>query len=97
MRHKVVMGIQVIPQADDPYAVIDEAIEEIGRSGLRHEVCPLETVVEGDLDELLEVAKRAHRACLAAGARSVITHLKLAERAGGADTSIDQIMDKYRP
>lgn len=91
------MGIQVIPQADDVYAVVDKAIEEIDRSGLRYEVCPLETVVEGDLDELLEVAKRAHRACLTAGARSVITHLKLAERGGSADVSIDQIMDKYRP
>ena len=95
MKHKVVMGIQVIPQADDFYGVVDRAIEEIDRSGLRYEVCPMETVVEGELEALLEVAKRAHRACLEAGARSVITHLKLAERSQNEDLSIDQIMEKY--
>ncbi|MHB0878868.1 MAG: thiamine-binding protein [Anaerolineae bacterium] len=97
MQRKVVMGIQVIPQAEDLYAVVDKAIEAIDRSGLRYEVCPMETVVEGSLDELLAVAKAAHRACLEAGASSVITHLKLAERGEGRDVSIDQIMTKYRP
>lgn len=97
MQHKMVMGIQVIPAAADMYAVVDRAIEAIAASGLRYEVCPLETVVEGDIDELLEVAKQAHRACLAAGASSVITHLKLAERGEQKDVGIDQIMVKYRP
>jgi uncharacterized protein YqgV (UPF0045/DUF77 family) len=95
VKHKVVMGIQVIPQADDFYAVVDRAIEAIASSGLRYEVCPMETVVEGDLEALLEVAKRAHRACLEAGARRVITHLQLAERGQDGDLSIDQIMEKY--
>ena len=96
MKHKLVMGIQVLPQAEDFYSVVDRAIEEIARSGLRYEVCPMETVVEGELDELLEVAKRAHQACLAAGARSVVTHIKLAERAGDKDITIGSIMEKYR-
>lgn len=96
MGHKMVMGIQVIPQAADMYTVIDRAIEAIAASGLRYEVCPMETVVEGELDELLDVAKKAHRAALAAGASSVITHVKLAERATGSDVEIDQIMARYR-
>lgn len=96
VKHKTVMGIQVIPQADDFYAVVNRAIEAIDRTGLRYEVCPMETVVEGELDELLAAAKAAHRACLEAGARSVITHLKLAERAGDEDIGIDEIM-RRRP
>ena len=64
------------------------------RRSLPYEVT-LETVVEGGL-ELLEVAKAAHRACLKAGARSVITHIKLAERAEGADLTSDDIMARYR-
>ncbi|MGQ9554003.1 MAG: thiamine-binding protein [Anaerolineae bacterium] len=96
MKHKLVMGIQVLPQAENFYAVVDRAIEEIARSGLRYEVCPMETVVEGELDELLEVAKRAHRACLEAGASRVITNIKLAERAGDQDITIGSIMEKYR-
>jgi len=93
---KMVMGIQVMPQAEATYDVVDRAIAAIAASGLPYEVTPLETVVEGGLDELLEVAKAAHRACLKAGARSVITHIKLAERAEGADLTSDDIMARYR-
>ena len=96
MAGRMVMGIQVIPQADDFYGVVDRAIEAIASTGLRYEVCPMETVVEGDLDALLSAARAAHRACLGAGARSVITHIKLAERAGEADVDISDIMRKYR-
>lgn len=93
---KMVMGIQVMPQAESIYDVVDRAIAAIAAGGLPYEVTPLETVVEGELDELLEVAKRAHRACLKAGARSVITHIKLAERAEGEDLTRDDIMVRYR-
>ncbi|MGI6209202.1 MAG: thiamine-binding protein [Anaerolineae bacterium] len=93
---KVVMGIQVIPQADNVYDVVDRAIDVIEASGLRYEVTPMETVVEGELDELLEVAKRAHRATLEAGARSVITHIKLAEQGQGRDVTVADIMARYR-
>ena len=96
MKHKLVMGIQVLPQAEDFYAVVDRAIEEIASSGLRYEVCPMETVVEGDIDELFEVAKRAHRACLEAGTGRVVTHIKLAERADDKDITIGSIMERYR-
>ncbi len=92
---KVVMGIQVMPQTDDIYAVVDRAIAAIQASGLPYEVTPMETVVEGELEQLLDVAAQAHRACLEAGARSVITHVKLAERAG-EDLTSDRIMAKYR-
>jgi len=93
---KMVMGIQVLPQAEDVYAVVDRAIEAIGASGLRYEVTPMETVVEGQLDELLEVAKKAHRACLEAGAGSVMTYIKLCERASDGEVTIDHIMARYR-
>ena len=93
---KMVMGIQVIPQTDAVYDVVDRAIAAIEASGLPYEVTPLETVVEGELDELLAVAKAAHRATLEAGARSVITHIKLAEHAGGEDVTRDGIMTRYR-
>jgi len=96
MKHKLIMGIQVIPHTDDFYATVDRAIAEIDKSGLRYEVCPMETVIEGEIDELMEVAKRAHRACLEAGAKSVITHIKLAEREAEQDITIDGVMGKYR-
>ena len=93
---KMMMAIQVVPHAEDVYGVVDKAIEAIAASGLRYEVTPMETVVEGELDELLEVARKAHRASLEAGASSVLTYIKLVERAGGGQVTIDRVMAKYR-
>jgi len=97
VKHKMVMGIQVVPQAENVYGVVDAAIDVIASSGLRYQVCPMETVVEADdIDALLDVAKKAHQACLMAGARSTITYIKLAEHGQEENVTIDQLMEKYR-
>ena len=89
------VGVQVLPLVDDVFPVVDKAIEAIQASGVKYEVGPLETVMEGDdLDELLEVAKSAHRACFKAGATRVVTIIKIAEALEG--TSIEQKVGKYR-
>lgn len=89
------VGVQVLPLVEDVYPVVDKAIEVIRASGLKYEVGPLETILEGyDLDRLLEVAKSAHRACFAAGAGKVVTIIKIAEALEG--TSIEGKVGKYR-
>ena len=94
-RKNVNLGIQVLPLVDDVYGVVDKAIEVIQRSGVRYEVGPLETVLEGDdLDELVEVAKAAHRACFEAGAGKVVTIIKIADACAGA--SMEEKTAKYR-
>ncbi len=90
----VTVGIEVIPICDDPYRVVDEAIAVIKASGVRHEVTPMETVMQGDLDRLLEVVKAAHRRCLEAGAGKVLTIVKISDATGGS--TIDDKMAKYR-
>ena len=78
------VGVQVLPMVEDVYAVVDKAIETIQASGVKYEVGPGETTLEGDnLDRLLEVAKAAHRACFAAGARRVVTIIKIADAVEG--------------
>ena len=63
------VGVQVLPLVEDAYSIVDKAIEAIQASGVKYEVGPLETTLEGDdLDQLLEVAKSAHHACFKAGA-----------------------------
>ncbi len=59
---KINMALQVLPQAEgkDSYELVDEAIKEIEASGLKYKVCPFETVVEGSLDEAMELVKRVH-------------------------------------
>ena len=89
------VGVQVLPLVDNVYPVVDKAIEAIQASGVKFEVGPLETTLEGDdLDQLIEVAKSAHRACFKAGARKVITIIKIADALEG--TSIEEKVGKYR-
>ena len=89
------VSVQVLPLVENVYPIVDRAIEAIQASGLKYEVGPLETTLEGDnLDQLLEVAKSAHRACFEAGAGKVVTIIKIAEALEG--TSIEGKVRKYR-
>ena len=89
------VAVQVLPLTENPIPIVDKAIEAIQASGVKYEVGPLETTIEGDnLDRLLEVAKAAHRACLEAGAGKVVTIIKIAEATEG--TTIEQKVSKYR-
>ena len=94
-RRTMNVGVQVLPMVEDVYAVVDKAIEAIQASGVKCEVGPLETTLEGDnLDKLLEVAKSAHRACFAAGASRVVTIIKIADAVEGM--SMCGKVGKYR-
>ncbi len=89
------VAVQVLPLAEDPYPIVDKAIAVIQASGIRYEVGPMETTLEGDdLDALLAVARDAHRACFEAGASKVVTIIKIADAIEG--TSIDAKVGKYR-
>jgi uncharacterized protein YqgV (UPF0045/DUF77 family) len=88
------VSFEVLPLCDDPIPVVDKAIEVVQQSGVKYLVCPHETVMEGDLDQLLEIVKAGHRACFAAGAKQVVTLVKLVESIEGS--SIDGLLDKYR-
>lgn len=92
------VAVQVLPfvrDADrDVYRIVDHAISKIDSSGVAYEVGPLETVLEGTLDKVLEVAKAAHLACFEAGAEEVITMIKIADRRTGV--SMREKTEKYR-
>ena len=89
------VSVQVLPLVENVYPIVDRAIETIQASGLKYEIGPLETTLEGDnLDQLLGVAKSAHRACFEAGAGKVVTIIKIAEALEG--TSIEGKVRKYR-
>lgn len=99
----MIAEIQCLPSPSgtpaDPYANVDAAIAVIAASGLRWEVGPLGTSVEGSPDELWTVLRAAHEATMAAGATGVVTVLKLAEGSeAGVDSGpgIDDLVGKYR-
>jgi uncharacterized protein (TIGR00106 family) len=94
MSHPVNVSVQVLPLHPDPYPIVDRAIAVIQASGVKYEVGPLETTLEGELDELLEIVKATHRACFTEGVEQVVTIVKIAEAVGG--TTIEEKVSKYR-
>lgn len=88
------VAVQVLPLVEDAFPIVDRAIAVIAESGVQYEVGAMETVMQGNLDRLLEVAKAAHLACLRAGANQVVTIIKIGDAASG--TTIKQKLEKYR-
>jgi uncharacterized protein (TIGR00106 family) len=48
--------------------------------GIRYELTAMNTIIEGDLDQLLTLARRMHRSAFDAGAERVVTTLRIDER-----------------
>jgi len=90
----VTIAVQVLPLTEDAYAIVDKAIAVIAAAGVKYEVGPMETTMEGSLDELLKVAKAAHLACLEAGADKLLTIIKISDAPTGS-TIADKV-SKYR-
>ncbi|MGE5390130.1 MAG: MTH1187 family thiamine-binding protein [Deltaproteobacteria bacterium] len=91
------LSLQVLPRVPDDqlYGVVDQVIAMIQASGLNHVVGPMETTIEGDLDELLELVRQAQNICVDAGANRVISVVKIDYKPGGV--TIDEKIGKYRP
>lgn len=88
------LAVQVVPMGGEVYKIVDHAISAIAACGLPYEVGPMETVIEGKLDDLLKAARAAHLACFEAGAESVMTYIKIGDHVKG--TSIEEKVAKYR-
>lgn len=91
----VVAEFSVVPAVEGslrPY--VKTAVAEIEKSGLKHEVGAMGTTLEGELDEVLEAIKKAHRAVLAAGANRLVTSIKVDERRDGL--SINGKLEGFR-
>jgi uncharacterized protein YqgV (UPF0045/DUF77 family) len=96
MQGTVNVSLQIIPRVEGmhPYDAVDRAIAVIQASGVTYEVGPMETTMEGDYDRLMQIVKEAQEACIAVGAESIITIVKVAWKRGG--TTIDEKTGKYR-
>lgn len=90
------VSIQILPRTpggEDVIPYVDKAIAIIDEAGVPYRVGPLETTMEGDLDELLAVVKRMNEAMVAAGCPSVISQVKIAFYPEGI--TIGQLTGKY--
>ena len=95
---KSALAIQCLPlgvaEKDALYALVDRAIRAIDASALTYTVGPFETVIEGPIDELWEVAKMAHQAIANVGLGGVATYMKMFTAPDLGDT--DEKVSKYR-
>lgn len=79
----VVAEISVLPLGTGSPSVreyVARAVEVLRRRGLKHQVTAMCTLVEGELEEVLEAVREMHEAVLQAGAQRVITTLRVDER-----------------
>ncbi|HEY8804710.1 MAG TPA: thiamine-binding protein [Clostridium sp.] len=90
------VSLQVIPVVTEEriYPVVDKVIEYIQASGVKYEVGPMETTMEGELDKLLDIVAKAQEICVAHGASRVVSIVKIDYKAEGV--TMNEKVYKYR-
>ena len=75
--------------------MVDEIIAYIKSTGLNTFVGPFETTVEGNFDELMEIVKQCQLICIKAGAKSVMSYVKIAYNPNDEVWSIEKKVSKH--
>ncbi|MDR6549793.1 thiamine-binding protein [Paenibacillus qinlingensis] len=91
------VSIQIIPKTvngEDVIPYVDRAIEVIAKSGVKYVVSPLETTMEGELDQLMLIIQDMNTAMIDMGSPNVISQVKIYFNPSGA--SMDKLTEKYR-
>ena len=76
------VAFQVIPRLREGnhFEIVDRAIDVVKESGVPYQVSAMETTMHGDLNQLLEIVKKAQQRCMECGAVEVITNVKIHHR-----------------
>ena len=91
------VSIQILPRTPGGESVVpyvDRAIEIIAAAGVPYLVGPLETTMEGELGELLDVVKAMNEEMVRLGAPSVVSQVKIAYNPTDGAT-IARLLAKY--
>ncbi|MDW7673526.1 MAG: thiamine-binding protein [Bacillota bacterium] len=90
------LSLQIIPNVpeDKIYETVDRVIDLIKESGVKYTVGPMETTMEGELDQLLEIVKLAQQVCVDSGVNRICSIIKIDYSAKGV--TIDEKVGKYR-
>jgi uncharacterized protein (TIGR00106 family) len=91
------VSIQIIPKPSDggdviPY--VDEAIRVIDESGVKYEVNPLETTMEGELSDLFSIIEKMNERMMEMGSKNVISQIKVLYQPTGI--TLETLTEKYR-
>lgn len=90
---KVIAEVSIVPIGTGETGVsafIAEAIKALEKvaesNGLRYHVCAMGTAIEGDLDSLWKAVKAMQEAMFAAGAKRLLTTLRIDDRRDKEET-----------
>ncbi|MCS7249519.1 MAG: MTH1187 family thiamine-binding protein [candidate division WOR-3 bacterium] len=78
-----IVDISVVPIGTGTPSVsnfVKEAIEIIKKSGLKYQVNPMGTTIEGDLVKILDLVKVIHQHYFVLGAQRILTTIRIDER-----------------
>jgi uncharacterized protein YqgV (UPF0045/DUF77 family) len=92
---KINVAIQLLPIKTnlELIYVVDEAIKLIKESGLKHVVCPFETVVEGESKTIYALIEKLQNFILKNYCDEIIINLKI--HASNNDLFINDKIEKY--
>ena len=90
-------SIQILPVVKDrhPYEWVDEAIAVIQQSGIKYEVGPFATVVEGTYEEVMQVVNSINDYLFSRGCNEWICNAQVQIRSGG-DITGDEKTEKFK-
>lgn len=90
------VSLQILPMVPEEkiYDVVDKVIQLIQNSGVKYEVGPMETTMEGELDLLLDIVKQAQKVCVKEGANRVVSMVKIDYKVDGV--TMDEKTNKYK-
>nr|WP_106783229.1 thiamine-binding protein [Lysinibacillus timonensis] len=91
------VSIQILPKAkngEDIIPLVDAAIAVIDASGVKYQVNPLETTMEGELSELLSIIEKMNLKMIELGCPGVLSQVKISYNPNGV--SMDKLTEKYR-
>lgn len=77
--NEVFLAFQVIPRVKEGnnFEVVDEAIKIVKNANVPFQIGAMETTMQGELNHLLDIVKKAQQACYDHGAIEVITNIKI--------------------
>ena len=96
MKNYVNIALQVLPKSKtkEAYDLVDDAIKVIQDSGLKYQVCPFETAIEGPYDEIMKLVEKVQETCFNEGAEELLVYIKIQNRKDSKVT-IEEKMRKY--
>jgi len=94
MHHHIInASIQIIPIVEDkhPYEWVDEAISIIQKSGIKFQVGPFSTVLEGTYDQVMQVIHDVNEYLFERGCEEWISNLQVQIRSQKDITAEEKI------